>query len=447
MGSAGLLGGILQGFTGVALHKQDQRHEDEMDTKRNRIALLTSIDPSTLDESGRQHLGEMLDEALGQKGNKGGKGGGGQYTGLFDKLAPLFDHMGRGRMQAPPRPDGLASPVPGNLNYGGARPQTELDQVNPPQQQGPPPKITNPAEVLQGAAPQAAPPAGPQALENVPRPDANVPRGTIHPSTLGGLWAQSGAQTPVDRRMADADKVRGDFEKRMGRKLTPEEEEDFNDYILTGSASSFRHSRKDEMLSPDSVNPYTNKPARQMRDQYGNIYWIDKPDKPAPKPTAAQQKRQQRVDDYKVVHPNATDAQASQAISAEDYTDELQKRLTNRFRGTITDNQAQESAQRLVNGNPTVKDARYVLKDAMAEAKERVANAMRESKAGYPSTGGTPGPDNNKTEEQIADEVLEGQGFNVDELRKYAAGSAPRSQTPKSRGAATNPNDPMGILN
>jgi hypothetical protein len=145
-----------------------------------------------------------------------------------------------------------------------------------------------------------------------------------------------------------------------------------------------------------------------------------------------------------VANPNETQAQADHAISMQDYTDDIQKRLTNRFRSEISENEAHATADRLVNGNPTVKDARYVLRDAIAEAKDRVRKAMADAKAGFVETNGQPGPDNGKTEDQLTREVLEGQGFNYDELRKYAAGSAPKT-TPKGQGGGVDPNNPLGL--
>lgn len=472
MGGASLIGGLLSGFAGVGLKKQDQQHQDQMEQRRDRLAMLLNIDPMGLDEKGQQTLASLLDEAYGGgKGGSKGSGKGGQpgpFGQLFQKIGPM---LAGGKK----RPDGLASPVPGNLTAGGAAPAAQAQPQAQPTAQGNAAQpgsaynmVTNPAAVLQGGGVQ------PQTLEAVPHPTegparvpqaANVPQGTMRPAeagagpmTLGQLYASQNrgraqtqaAQQEIDARQAQADRFRQQWEAKNG-KLTPEQENELMEWTM-GMPAGFSRAGKDTVIH-NVAGPEPGKAYTMIEKADGTRQYIEEMPAPkapgaGPKPSAFQQKRDQRIQDYMAVHPNVSQAQADHAISVEDYTDEVQKRLTARFNQQLKEGEINAMSQRLVSGTPTTKDARYVLKDAIAEAKDRMRKALADAKGGWMETNGQPGPDNGKTEEQLEEEILESQGFNADELRKLAAGSAPRTPAPKGGGPARggDPNDPYGIL-
>jgi hypothetical protein len=253
-------------------------------------------------------------------------------------------------------------------------------------------------------------------------------------------------QRQTEARQAQADNFKQQWEQKHGP-LSKEQEDELMEWTMGMPAGFARAGRADKLIA-GNVKGADGQPYDRMERPDGSQYDLPKWERPAAstsKPTALAQKRQQRVDDYKVANPNATDAQASRAISMQDYTDDIQKRMVNRFRGEISENQARESANRLVSGSPTTKDARYVLRDAVAEAKERVKKAMADAKGGFIETGGAPGPDNGLTEEQLTTQILESNGFNPGELRKLAAGSAPRTGNPKGGGGSVDPNNPLGL--
>lgn len=191
-----VISGLLDGYTSAHLQKEKAADEKKTRDKMMQWSVLSQIDPSQLSPEQQAAYAQQVDSVIsgGAKGKKGGQGG--PMSMLMGKLAPMFQKKQGGaqpsqqaQMSAPPAPNGQ----PGQ---GDTAPQPGQGSV---------PMATNPAQAIQGAAPQT--------ITAPPSPTSQSGRGQAQitpppaPGGIGGLLVAGAPNKVRDaQKMADFDR-------------------------------------------------------------------------------------------------------------------------------------------------------------------------------------------------------------------------------------------------
>lgn len=205
MGS--FIGGLMSGFAQTHIQQAKQKTDDEYRNRMLQASVLSNLDWSSMSDEEKRALTPMMDQIVGGgKGGKSGKSGkGGVVSQLMD--SPIGQKMfggGKGKQQpqqqpqagqdGPPRPDGLANPVPQ------ANGQPMAAQASPA-----------PVPAVQGAPRQ--PQAAPQSITPPPSPNgvtSQSGRGPVQmsepPSPGAAIIAGQPNRVKQAQQMADFDR-------------------------------------------------------------------------------------------------------------------------------------------------------------------------------------------------------------------------------------------------
>jgi len=145
-------GSLLSGFGQVVEKKQDQEHQDKVERRRSLEKILGQVDPTTLDDRGREEYGRMIDDTYGDV--VGGKGK--DKKTPWGMLQRVVDHV-RGQ-QSGSQPMSEQIPGGGTPTMPAGIPGSPVSAPVPPVPVGP-----------QGALPQPVDPNS-QLINRNPQP-------------------------------------------------------------------------------------------------------------------------------------------------------------------------------------------------------------------------------------------------------------------------------------